>query len=144
LNYRYLGCDKAGELTASAVAVSSLESFTLSLSSDAAEVFELKTQSDMFIGIASTDPVKVRGEAATTAADTTHLRIRMHARFKPRLRQNKADRARETVSRRELESAAGRKLEDDEVRRLKRARREGDYHEQLLMVKVKGKHDKYG
>ena len=96
----------------------------------------------------------IRGDAAAAAAaaddddvdddETTHVRIRMQARFKPRLRADKEERAREKVSRRELEQAVGRRLEDDEVRRLKRARKEGDYHEQLLRLKVKGKHDKYG
>lgn len=68
----------------------------------------------------------------------------MQARFKPRLKANKEEKAKEKISRKELEQAVGRRLEDDEVRKLKRARREGDYHEQLLMLKVKGKHDKYG
>ena len=40
--------------------------------------------------------------------------------------------------------ARARRLDEDEVKRLKRARREGDYHEQLLVLKVKNKHDKYG
>jgi protein FRG1 len=35
-------------------------------------------------------------------------------------------------------------LDEDEVRKLKRARREGDYHEALLEIKVKSKHDKFG
>lgn len=68
----------------------------------------------------------------------------MQARFKPRLKANKEEKAKEKISRKELEQAVGRRLEDDEVRKLKRARREGDYHEQLLMLKVKGKYDKYG
>jgi len=37
----------------------------------------------------------------------------------------------------------GRKLEDDEVRRLKRAKRQGTYYEEVLDVRVKGKHDKF-
>lgn len=67
----------------------------------------------------------------------------MQARFKPRLKASKEERAKEKISRKELEEAVGRKLEEDEVRSLKRARREGDYHEQLLLFKVKNKHDKY-
>lgn len=67
----------------------------------------------------------------------------MQARFKPKLKRGKEDKAREKISRKELEEAVGRKLEDDEVRKLKRARREGNYHEALLDVKVKSKHDKY-
>ena len=67
----------------------------------------------------------------------------MQARFKPKLKASKEEKAREKISRKELEEAAGRRLEEDEVRRLKRARREGDYHEALLEIKVKNKHDKY-
>lgn len=37
----------------------------------------------------------------------------------------------------------GRRLEEDEVRRLKKARVQGDYHEAILDVRVRGKHDKY-
>lgn len=85
----------------------------------------------------------VRGDEESTTFNTT-WRIRMQARFKPRIKASKEEKAREKISRKELEEAVGRRLEDDEVKRLKRARREGDYHEQLLVLKVKGKHDKYG
>lgn len=68
----------------------------------------------------------------------------MQARFKPKLKATKEEKAREKISRKELEEAVGRRLEEEEVRTLKRARREGDYHEQLLMLKVKSKHDKFG
>ena len=91
----------------------------------------------------SSAPPEVRGDAADPAFETV-VRVRMQARFKPRLRATREGKAREKVSRRELEAAVGRRLEEDEVRRLKRARRDGDYHEQLLDLKQKGKHDKYG
>jgi protein FRG1 len=67
----------------------------------------------------------------------------MQARFKPQMKTSKEEKAREKISRKALEVAVGRRLEDDEVKRLKRARREGDYHEQLLDLKSKDKHDKY-
>jgi protein FRG1 len=68
----------------------------------------------------------------------------MQARFKPRLKASREEKAREKISRRELEEAAGRKLTEDEVKMLKKARREGNYHETLLDIKVKSKHDKFG
>lgn len=68
----------------------------------------------------------------------------MQARFKPRLKANKEEKALAKISRKELEDAVGRRLNEDEVKVLKRARREGDYHERLLEIKVKGKHDKWG
>lgn len=88
-------------------------------------------------------PPEVRGDAADMSFDTT-LRIRMQARFKPRFKATKEERAREKISRKELEEAAGRRLDEAEVKMLKRARREGDYHEKLLDLKTKNKHDKYG
>lgn len=86
--------------------------------------------------------VEIRGDAESISFPTT-FRIRMQARFKPKLKANKESKARGKTSRKELEEAVGRKLEDDEVRRLKKARVEGDYHEAILDVRVKGKHDKY-
>lgn len=141
---RYLGCEKNGTLSATSEAVSPLESFTVLATADTPGTFQLQTVRDTFVGVTATGgKEEVRATAETTSFGTT-LRIRMQARFKPRLKASKEDKAREKISRKELEEAAGRKLDEDEVRRLKRARREGDYHEQLLMVKVKGKHDKYG
>ena len=67
----------------------------------------------------------------------------MQARFKPRLEANKEDRAKAKISRKELEELMGRRLEDDEVRKLKKARREGNFHEIALDMKVKSSHDKY-
>lgn len=85
---------------------------------------------------------QIRGDAESVSFNTT-LRIRMQARFKPRLKANKELKIKERISRKELEDAVGRRLGDDEVKKLKKARVQGDYHEAILDVKVKGKHDKY-
>lgn len=85
---------------------------------------------------------EIRGDAEMVSFSTT-FRIRMQARFKPRLKASKESRAKEKISRKELEEAVGRRLEDAEVKRLKKARAQGDYHEAILDVRVKGKHDKY-
>jgi protein FRG1 len=84
----------------------------------------------------------VRGDGEGIEFKST-LRIRIQARFKPKLKVAKEERAKEKISRKELEALAGRKLGEDEVKRLKRARREGNFHEMMLDVKVKGKHDKF-
>lgn len=86
--------------------------------------------------------ISLRGDEEAGAA-TAEMVIKMQARFKPKVQQDKEDKAREKVSRKELEHAVGRKLDEDEVRRLKRARKDGTYHEEILDVRVKGKHDKY-
>lgn len=86
--------------------------------------------------------VQIRGDTTETSSSTA-IRIRMQAKFKPKLKADKVERAREKISRSQLESEVGRRLEDDEVKKLKKARKEGTYYEAMLDVKVKGKHDKY-
>ncbi|KAK7397716.1 hypothetical protein QQX98_012914 [Neonectria punicea] len=148
---RYLSCDKIGSLSATSEAVSPLESFNIIPTSDTPGTFQIQTLRDTFLTIKPTTSVKaggaagaeVRGDSETISFNTT-FRLRMQARFKPKLRASKEEKALARISRRELEEAAGRRLDEDEVRKLKRARKEGDYHEQLLELKVKGKHDKYG
>lgn len=147
---RYLACDKIGQLSATSEAVSPLESFNLIATADTPGTFQLQSLRDTFITIKPSTSSKpnapladVRGDADSITFNTT-LRIRMQARFKPRIRTSKEEREKSKISRRELEDAAGRRLDEDEVRVLKRARREGDYHERLLEIKVKNKHDKFG
>lgn len=145
---RYLSCDKIGLFSATSEAVSPLESFSVAATADTPGTFQVQTLRDTFLTVKESRsakanaPPEVRGDATDIAFDTT-LRIRMQARFKPRLKASKEEKAREKISRRELEEAAGRKLDEGEVKKLKRARREGDYHEVLLDMKTKSKHDKY-
>ncbi|KAL1903236.1 hypothetical protein Sste5346_000521 [Sporothrix stenoceras] len=157
---KYLGCDKYGLFSATSIAVSPLESFVLvdaavsAQSKDAVpqepEIFQIKTLRDTYLSVQSPKSAAAKADAvpelrgdATEAGVFTGVRIRMQARFKPHIKASKEEKAREKVSRRELETAVGRRLEDDEVKLLKRARREGDYHERLLDMKVKGKSDTY-
>ena len=146
---RYLACDKIGLLSATSEAVSPLETFAVIATADTPGTFQLQTLRDTLLtiqppskGSSSAAAAEVRGDAEAITFNTT-FRIRMQARFKPKLRASKEEKALAKISRRELEEAAGRRLNEDEVRMLKRARREGDYHEKLLDIKVKGKHDKF-
>lgn len=86
--------------------------------------------------------IEIRGDASTITFEST-LRVRMQARFKPQIKASKESKAKEKISRKELEATVGRRLEDHEVRRLKKAKREGNYYEEVLDVRVKGKHDKF-
>lgn len=146
---RYLSCTKIGLFTATSDAITPLESFNLIATADTPGTFQLQTLRDTFLSVQASRsskanaPPEVRGDATEITFDTT-LRVRMQARFKPRLKASKEEKAREKISRRELEEAAGRRLDEDEVKKLKRARREGNYHETLLDIKVKSKHDKFG
>lgn len=86
--------------------------------------------------------VEIRGDASGISFETT-VRVRMQARFKPRIRASKESKAYEKISRKELEGLVGRGLSEEDVKRLRRARREGNFNEVLLDVRVQGKHDKF-
>lgn len=162
-NGRYLGCDRRGFLRAEAVAVGVGEGFKVAVADSEEdegkgrflvgtgarneEDGEMEDGKQRYVYVeepreGSKKGWEVRGDGEGVK-ENSMLRIRMQARFKPRLKANKEMRAKEKISRRELETAVGRRLEDDEVKRLKRARRNGTYYEEVLDVRVKGKHDKF-
>lgn len=142
---RYLGCDKFGILSATKEAGALEESFTCIASSEQPGTFVIQTARGAFLTIGNDQNpshTNIRGDADKISFNT-NFGIRMQARFKPRLKAHKEEKAREKISRKELEDAVGRRLEVEEVKKLKKARREGNYHEAMLDVKVKGKHDKF-
>ncbi|KAL3432998.1 FRG1-like family-domain-containing protein [Aspergillus tetrazonus] len=145
---RYLSCDKYGLFSATASAISQHESFLIHPSPDIPGAFFMQTQggtgeSDTFVSVKEgAKGVEIRGDENSLSFQTT-LRVRMQARFKPRIKANKETKAREKISRKELEEIVGRRLNEDEVKRLKKARREGNFHEEVLDVRVRGKHDKF-
>lgn len=139
----YLSCDKIGLLSATCEAISPEESFLCIPSPETPGTFSVQTVREKFLTIVAENKVpEIRGDAESISFNTT-LRIRMQARFKPRLIANKESKSREKIGRKELEVVVGRRLEENEVRRLKKARVQGDYHEAILDARVKGKHDKY-
>ncbi|KAL4993832.1 FRG1-like family-domain-containing protein [Aspergillus recurvatus] len=145
---RYLSCDKYGLFSATASAISQHESFLIHPSPDIPGTFFMQTQggtgeSDTFVSVKEgAKGVEIRGDENSLSFQTT-LRVRMQARFKPRIKASKETKAREKISRKELEEIVGRRLDEDEVKRLRRARREGNFHEEVLDVRVRGKHDKF-
>ncbi|KAL4763388.1 uncharacterized protein BDW70DRAFT_131624 [Aspergillus foveolatus] len=145
---RYLSCDKYGLFSATASAISQHESFLIHPSPDIPGAFFMQTQggtgeSDTFVSVKEgAKGVEIRGDENSLSFQTT-LRVRMQARFKPRIKANKETKAREKISRKELEEIVGRRLNEDEVKRLRKARREGNFHEEVLDVRVRGKHDKF-
>ena len=149
-NCRYLSCDTHGIPSATASAISHHESYLAIPSPSLPGTFALQTHggdTETFLSIhenpsSNKSTVDIRGDATSLSFETT-MRIRMQARFKPRIKATKESKAMEKISRKELEGLVGRKLVDEEVRRLRRARREGNFHEEVLDVRVKGKHDKF-
>jgi protein FRG1 len=142
---KYLGCDKFGILTALKEAISPEESFLCIPVADSAGSFAVQTEREKFLTIdeatTATDK-KIRADAELIDFNSS-IRIRMQARFKPKLKVAKEEKAMSKISRKELEDMVGRRLDEEDVKTLKRARREGNFHEKLLDVKVKGKHDKF-
>ncbi|OKL59589.1 hypothetical protein UA08_05349 [Talaromyces atroroseus] len=157
---RYLSCDKYGILSATAAAISPFESFIAIQPPDTPGMIAFQTQggegetetyltmrektssSNSNRGEDRNKQIEIRGDASSITFEST-LRVRMQARFKPKIRASKESKAKEKISRKELEATVGRRLEDHEVKRLKKARREGNYYEEVLDVRVKGKHDKF-
>lgn len=146
---RYLSSDTHGLFAATASAVSHYESFLAIPSPEVTGTFSLQTHGgdgESFLTIKentkAASGVEIRGDANTISFETT-VRVRMQAKFKPKLRASKESKAYEKISKKELEGIVGRGLDDDEVRRLRKGRKEGNFHEILLDVKVSGKHDKW-
>ena len=142
---RYLSCDKFGVLFATREAISPEESFLCIPVANNPGTFAVQTQRVKFLAIdeeATASHKKVRGDAEGIDFNST-FRIRMQARFKPKLKVAKEERVKEKISRKELEEMVGRRLDEEDVKMLKKARRDGNFHEKLLDVKVKGKHDKW-
>ena len=138
-----MSCDQAGVLSASNEAISPEESFLCIQANDLMGTFNIQTQREKYLAIArGTRGPEVRGDADSISSDAI-FRIRMHARFRSRLKASKESKGQERITKKELEAVVGRKLEDEELRKLKKARAQGDYHEAILDVRVKGKHDKY-
>lgn len=139
---RYLGCDQYGICSAGREAIGPEETFTLHSVEGSPGLFDIETYRESYLTVVEQKtPPDIRGDAE--AGEASHIRVRMQARFKPQHKVDKSEKVRAKISRKELEGEVGRRLDDDEVRRLKKARREGDYHEVMLDVKVKQKHDKF-
>lgn len=134
---KFLSFDKFGIPSATAEAISPAESFGILPVPTEPGCFSLQTQRDTFVGL-SDDEKGIRGDIDTTGFKTS-LVIRMQARFKPKAKKEKEERGKDKISRLELEKAVGRRLDEDEIKRLKRARKDGSYHEALLDAKSKGK-----
>jgi protein FRG1 len=152
-NPRYLGCDKFGVLSAHREAISAEESFIVAPHPTVPGTFSIQTSHSAYLATSSPPPREPSASPPPTSTTTPTLRadsptphplhVRMQTLHKTRLSASKEAKAREKISRRELEEMIGRRLEEEEVRRLKRARREGGFHEAVLDVRVKGKHDKF-
>merc|ERR1711964_842544 len=93
---RYLSCDKYGILSANTEAVSPLESFLSIPTADTPGTFQIQTLRDTFLTIKPSTSSKssalpeVRGDAEAITFNTT-FRIRMQARFKPKLKASQGE-----------------------------------------------------
>ncbi|KAF3169693.1 hypothetical protein TWF106_005806 [Orbilia oligospora] len=149
---KYLACDKFGILSATKDAISPEEEFTPVKTETG---WGIQTCRDKFLrgeeknvssgGRGSGAPtggivVDVRGDAETIGFAETWV-VRGQRRFKTKVKKEggKEDR----ISRKELEQLAGQHLDDDQVKQLKKARREGNLQSALLDIRQKKKRDKF-
>ena len=159
----YLSCDSFGVLRAQREAIGREEGFEIMpvegetgsfVLKTAASKMDQKEKGERYLAAVATVTkddegeekrvsVSIRGDGEHRQDESTKIHIRMQARFKPQVIKEQAKEKDAKISRRELVAAVGRELQDEEVKRLKRARKNGTYHEELLDVRVKGKHDKF-
>ncbi|KAK6338793.1 hypothetical protein TWF696_009603 [Orbilia brochopaga] len=147
---RYLACDKIGLLSATRDAMGPEEEFIPVKTEtgwglqDCRERF-LRAE-EKSVGASSNKAgavgavVEIRGDAESIGFGETWV-IRGQRRFKTKVRKEGAKE--ERISRRELEKLAGQQLDDDQVRILKKARREGALQSALLDIRQKKKRDKF-
>ncbi|KAI5811450.1 FRG1-like family-domain-containing protein [Peziza echinospora] len=140
---KYLSCDKFGILTATREAISHEEGFIPVKTEVGGWAFQ--TAREKYIGVEdpkSGGTIEIRGDAEEIGFCQTWT-VRGQAKYKKKTKKEE-NRIRDKITRKELEAQAGVKLDDEQVKKLKKARREGGFHEALLDIRVKhGKHDKY-
>ncbi|KAF3925332.1 hypothetical protein ABW20_dc0108944 [Dactylellina cionopaga] len=147
---KYLACDKIGVLSATKDAISPEEEF-IPVKTETG--WGVQTCRDKFLkgeeknigsggksGGAGGVVVEIRGDAETIGFGETWV-IRGQKRFKTKAKR--ADGKEERISRSELERLAGQQLDDDQVKILKKARREGTLQTALLDIRQKKKRDKF-
>ena len=166
----YLSCDQYGILSAKREARGREENFSIEETTDDSGRIHFQLQTAATVGKAvekrrflnatakeikvdsNSEPadkavkkisVALRGDGEASQSETKVI-LRMQTRFKPQTAEAKETaRVSEKIGRKELEGLAGRTLTDEETRKLKRAKREGNLGEALLDIRAKGKHDKY-
>lgn len=140
---KYLSCDKVGVLSSTREAISAEEEFDVALLDGGR--WALMTVRGGYVGVQETggSAAVVRGDGEKVGFGEEWV-VRVQRRNKKKKKGGSEGRAKDRVSRKELEELAGVKLDDDQVKALRKARKEGGFHEALLDIRVKhGKHDKF-
>lgn len=139
---KYLSCDKIGVLSATREAIAHEEGF-IPVKTDAG--WALQTAREKYVGVddpKSGGSIEIRGDAEDIGFCQTWI-VRGQAKNRKKGKRE-GDKVKDKITRKELEEQAGIKLDDEQVKKLKRARREGRFNEALLDIRVKhGKHDKF-
>lgn len=139
----YLSCSSDGQLNATATARGEREGWQILPHPISPSAFILKSgTAGAYISLLSHN-AKPTLRVVDDEKEAVKVKIQMQSRFKPTIQAAKRERAYEKISRSQMEKDAGRRLDDDEARKLKRARKEGDYHEAILDVRAKGRSDKF-
>jgi protein FRG1 len=144
---KYLSCTKEGELSATRDAIGPEEEFVPVRSELGGGRWAWQTCRDKFLGVdEKASGVVVRGDRDDVGFRETWT-VRLQRRNKVRVKAGGGEekgRTKDRVGRKELEDMAGFPLDDEQVKLLRKARKEGGFHEAMLDLKVKhGKHDKF-
>jgi len=144
------GTVKSGRLRAESEAIGAGETFIISTSptSNNRNRYKIQTAGKGFLSASFSNKSTIILADSSDDGESQSLEviIKMQARFLPRHNIKKAEKAYESISRVQIEKDARVKsgsLTDDQITKLKKARREGRYNEEILDVRAKGRGDKF-
>jgi len=143
---KYLGCDAHGMLSATREAISAEEEWVPAPQPGGGR-WAWQAVRGGFIGVEEKEGkgVMVRGDREDVGfRETWTVRLQKRNKVKVKAGGGDAGKIKDRVTRKELEELAGVSLDDEQVKKLRKARKEGGFHEALLDIRVKhGKHDKF-
>lgn len=138
----YLSCTSSGDLHALPTARGEREGWEI-LPHPSSSSFILRSGAGGFLSLSPDSKSKSILRIVDEESQATEVTVKMQSRFLPTVKAAKVEKAYEKISRSQMEKDAGRKLDDEEAKRLKRARKEGGYNEAMLDVRQRGRHDKF-
>ncbi|TGZ77681.1 hypothetical protein EX30DRAFT_398378 [Ascodesmis nigricans] len=170
---RYLSVDAEGRLEAVKEAIGVQETWEVERVDDAEGGWVVRGYKGRYLGLGGIEPSppvkadqdddeeeegekkkvvkqgKGKPDPRGDCEESVEWRIKCQSRFKTHREEGSGEGrsagkvVREKIGRRELERLAGGELDDEQVRVLKKAKREGNLNEALLDVRVKKGHDKF-
>jgi len=139
---KFLSCDKIGILSASKEAIGPQEEWEPIKRDDG---WALQNVFERFLSVdevAAGGKTEIRGDADSVGFNETFT-LRIQARLRKKSKTALVVSSEPKASRRDLEKIVGKPLTDEQVKDLRRARKEGWFNSALLDIRTKSKSDKY-